>query len=275
MGLQGADVEQLRELSALMRNRADAIEHDVTSAVTAILRRSPWGGSDADGFRSTWMHHSVPHLRAVVSALREAADALARNACEQDTASASSSGVEEMATVAPKSGGDSEPRKGLLGAHRDYLDLAFAEYSRAPGHKDAIPAGWEEVSSAQLGELGIDPKLFGVAGDDFNATLFRSVDGRYVLSFEGTDPKDGRDWATDAAGVVACPPQIKKAVKAAVQVRTCLEEVGVNGDSLIYTGHSLGGEQAAAASIATGSEAVTFNAAGLSAVSYACASTEP
>lgn len=272
MGLYGADVAQLRGLAALLRKEADAIERDVASALATTLRGSTWRGDDADSFRGVWTQRSMPQLRAVAGALREASGVVSRNAQEQDTASAAGSDPGGAPAASSATAGSPRPRQGRYGAHRDDLDLAFAEYSREPGHKGALPDGWDEVSSAELKKLGIDPKVLGVAGDDFNATLFRSVDGRYVLAFEGTDPTDARDWVTDAVGTVLYPSQIQKAVRAAVEVKTRLEKAGVDGSSLTYTGHSLGGEQAAVASVATGSEAVTFNAAGLSRASYGAAS---
>lgn len=287
MGLVGADVAQLRDLAGVMRRNADILERDIVGVIVASLRVSPWAGTDAEHFKQIWTFQSARQIWSAAMRLREAADVLDRNADDQDKASASVSGAIRGRIPAADGGrglgkktatnpeGFTEPRGGAYGLDRDALDLSFAAYDHTvgPTHDNLIPAGWEEVSSTELRKLGVDPRLLGEYGRSFSATLFKDLDGRYVLSFEGTDADLSRileggfdigDIASDAMGTIANTTQVTRAVETALAVKRCLERNGVSTEQLTMTGHSLGGELAAAASIATGSKAVTFNAAGLS-----------
>ena len=69
---------------------------------------------------------------------------------------------------------------------------------------------------------------------------------------------------TDVKGAVATSEQVGQAIQAATTVKQRLMANGVTAGNFSLTGHSLGGELAAAGSIATGAKATTFNAAGLS-----------
>ncbi len=121
------------------------------------------------------------------------------------------------------------------------------------------------MSPAELRSLGIDPKILEDKKTGFHATLFRDDNGRYVLSYEGTDFKDhAGDVVTDVMGAGATSAQVHQAIQAATVIKQRLMANGVTAGNFSLTGHSLGGELAAAGSIATGAKATTFNAAGLS-----------
>lgn len=152
-------------------------------------------------------------------------------------------------------------RPGKEGLIRDKMDLAGRPHPRGDWKE---PPGWHEVSPAELRSLGIDPKILEDKKSGFHATLFRDDNGRYVLSYEGTDFGHGGDVFTDVSGAVATSPQVYQAIQAATTVKQRLMANGVTAGNFSLTGHSLGGELAAAGSIATGSKATTFNAAGLS-----------
>ncbi len=273
MGFYGADIQQLKDLAGTLNKEADRLDFEIVKALSWTLFSSPWDGVDAIEFRAQWTRQIVPALAAAAGTLREAATRLSRNSDEQEKASVvggksedRGKGKGKKTTVNPE--GYTEPRGKKYGHDRDMLDLALAAYYRKEvGHEDALPAGWHEVSSAELNKLGINPAYFGKAGDSFNATLYRSVDGQYALSFEGTDPKDSRDWAVDAAGGILTSHQVVAAMNAATVVKEKLAAQGIGADRLTTTGHSLGGELAAVASMATGCKGVTFNAAGVSGVS--------
>ena len=152
-------------------------------------------------------------------------------------------------------------RPGKEGLIRDKMDLAGRPHPRGDWKE---PPGWHEVRPAELRKLGIDPALLEDKSTGFHATLFRDDNGRYVLSYEGTDFGHGGDVLTDVSGAVGTSLQVHQAIQAATTVKQRLMANGVTAGNFSLTGHSLGGELAAAGSIATGAKATTFNAAGLS-----------
>lgn len=153
-------------------------------------------------------------------------------------------------------------RPGKEGLIRDKMDLADRPHPRGDWKE---PPGWHEVRPAELRKLGIDPTILEDKKTGFHATLFRDDNGRYVLSYEGTDFKDhAGDVVTDAKGAGATSAQVHQAIQSATVIKQRLMANGVTAGNFSLAGHSLGGELAAAGSIATGSKATTFNAAGLS-----------
>jgi len=153
-------------------------------------------------------------------------------------------------------------RPGKEGLIRDKMDLAGRPHPRGDWKE---PPGWHEVRPAELRKLGIDPTIFEDKRTGFHATLFRDDNGRYVLSYDGTyfgDPEG--DVTSDVLGAAGTSPQVRQAIVAATSVKQRLMANGVADGNFSLTGHSLGGELASAGSIATGSRATTFNAAGLS-----------
>ena len=153
-------------------------------------------------------------------------------------------------------------RPGKEGLIRDKMDLAGRPHPRGDWKE---PPGWHEVGPAELRKLGIDPALLDDTNTGFHATLFRDDNGRYVLSYTGTDFGDlTGDVINDIEGAAGISPQVRQAIAAATTVKERLMSQGITDGNFSLTGHSLGGELAAAGSIATGAKATTFDAAGLS-----------
>ncbi len=125
--------------------------------------------------------------------------------------------------------------------YKQLAELSYHVYKRHP-----VGFGpWEPAQHFQNGA--------------FAAELY-SNGSAYVLAFRGTEP-NWADWYTNVAQAAAgplAPTQYQEAVALAQRVGQ-----SVGGAELTMTGHSLGGGLAAAAAIATGRSAVTFNAAGL------------
>ncbi|MEP7044366.1 MAG: Mbeg1-like protein [Dokdonella sp.] len=116
--------------------------------------------------------------------------------------------------------------------------------------------GWTRMDDTQLRAAGIDPASLEDASTGFRAAVYQNADGNHVLAFAGT--REGKDWYADGTQAVGLPTaQYSEAVAAATQAKAAF------GDSLVVTGHSLGGGLASIASVATDSAAVTFNAAGV------------
>lgn len=86
-GFYGADTEQLRSHSELLRNRAQAVSELRDRLQPSVMDESIWRGSDADGFRSTWASQTTALFDQVQEALTQRGGDLETHAEEQDTAS--------------------------------------------------------------------------------------------------------------------------------------------------------------------------------------------
>ena len=122
----------------------------------------------------------------------------------------------------------------------------------------APPAGFRVADAADLARLNIQPEMLERAGSSFRARVYATGEGdgvRYVVAFRGSS--SGEDWRNNfqqAAG--ANSESYAKALAIG-------ERLGRSDASVTITGHSLGGGLASAAAVASGREADTFNAAGL------------
>ena len=272
MASVGADVEQLRALAQLFGDKATSLE-DVVNSINGQLHSAGWVGEDADAFKSDWDSNLTVLVRNVVDSLRERNTSLNQQADEQEKASAvngSISGAKGVGSIAKSGSGGSgsdpyngKPREGEAGRDADYARLAQAAYETG----DPIPDGWRKVDAEELKKLGIDPSELDTA-NGMQATIYQNADGKYVLAFRGTEPsrQAALDIANDVAGGVATSPQVLDAINVSTKLAKA-----VGPENVDFTGHSLGGELASVAAIATGGQAVTFNAAGVSATSEALA----
>src|SRR5574340_1626852 len=91
MALVGADVEALRALARTLTDAAERLD-GTGRAVTGALSQTRWAGNDAERFRADWHQLSRGQLSSAASALREAAQALQRNALEQEQARSAAGG---------------------------------------------------------------------------------------------------------------------------------------------------------------------------------------
>lgn len=139
----------------------------------------------------------------------------------------------------------------------DLAEIASDVYN-ATGAESIGQDGWTRVSDDTLAQAGITPA--GLTGDSgFQAAIYTDGDGRTVVAFAGTDPSSVKDWLNNAQQAFGFDSaQYNQAI--------ALGEKAVDAfgaDNVVFTGHSLGGGLASAASLATGNPAVTFNAAGV------------
>lgn len=137
-----------------------------------------------------------------------------------------------------------------------------ADYSLALLAKDVYaPAtgsvgGFTRLSDAALFSAGIDPASLSNTASGFQAGIY-SNHQQYVLSFAGTN--DIQDWLSNIRQATGYEDvQYNQAVALGKTAKMAF------GDALVITGHSLGGGLAATAALASGTFAVTFNAAGVS-----------
>ena len=122
------------------------------------------------------------------------------------------------------------------------------------------PPGFHVASQAELTDLNLTAEMLERPGaSSFRARVYVTGSGeavRYVIAFRGS--QTGEDWRNNLEqGVGLDAPSYAKALRIG-------REIARSGADVTFTGHSLGGGLASAASIASGREADTFNAAGLS-----------
>jgi len=270
----GADVEQLRALAQLFGDKATSLE-DVVNSINGQLHSAGWVGEDADAFKSDWDSNLTVLVRNVVDSLRERNTSLNQQADEQEKASAvngSISGAKGVGSIAKSGSGGSgsdpyngKPREGEAGRDADYARLAQAAYETG----DPIPDGWRKVDAEELKKLGIDPSELDTESG-MQASVYQNADGKYVLAFRGTElgltVEGAKDVGNDILGGTVTSFQVNDAISLSTKLAKA-----VGRENVDFTGHSLGGELASAAALATGGAAVTFNAAGLSDTSQALA----
>lgn len=86
MAVWGLDVQQVRQLSSQLNQKAGEIE-SVLSTLTSALANTQWEGPDAVSFRNEWSGQHTGALRQVANALRDAGSKAAQNAAAQETTS--------------------------------------------------------------------------------------------------------------------------------------------------------------------------------------------
>ena len=123
-----------------------------------------------------------------------------------------------------------------------------------PAHP--LPAGWSQLSSAQVEQLtGVNPDNMA---SGVHVGVLTDGAGHYVGSFAGAE-----NLFDDAAVVVeevgGNPPQYQMAVQV---MSGLLNNFGAG--NVAATGHSMGGGEAAAGALNNGTTAITFEAQGLS-----------
>jgi hypothetical protein len=147
-----------------------------------------------------------------------------------------------------------------------YHDREVLALSRAIAPGDPVPAGWTRATDAQLAQYGISESDLRPTGDDtgFRAELFipdpavYGPDALPVLQFEGTNFGDLADVNADVAQAMGNDEAF---YNQAIDIATRVNQH--SGGNVIFSGHSLGGGLATAASLATGAPAVVSNPAGV------------
>lgn len=161
--------------------------------------------------------------------------------------------VSDMSAAAPVAANQGVTR-GQQSQQGDYTVALLAKdvYSTTGQGVD----GFSRLSDSALLGAGIDPASLHDSASGFQAGIY-SDNHQYVLAFAGTN--DMRDWLSNVRQATGYDDvQYNQAVAVAKSAKTAF------GDALVIAGHSLGGGLAATAALATGTVAVTFNAAGVS-----------
>ncbi|MGF6481943.1 hypothetical protein [Paraburkholderia sp. JPY419] len=128
-----------------------------------------------------------------------------------------------------------------------------------------VPEGWANRSGDRgfLDRYGLKPKDLKIKGSDFRAQLYEpdaavfGNDMKPALAFKGTEMTSLADWSNDLSQSVDMEsPYYNRAVSIGKNLAFSTEPIDI-------TGHSLGGGLCSAASVASGKECWSFNAAGL------------
>lgn len=167
----------------------------------------------------------------------------------------------------------------VRGTTQQPIDLAMAQmandvYSKpdaagqtnTQSEAELAQAGWHRVQPGDTlrtpdgRSIQLDPAQLTDPSSGFEAAVFQNDKGHVVVAFAGTDPKSPPDLITDAGqGLGLSTRQYEMAARLGVKM------AGIFGtENVAFTGHSLGGGLAATATLASGAQGVTFNAAGLS-----------
>ncbi|MDD2860829.1 MAG: DUF2974 domain-containing protein [Acidiphilium sp.] len=154
-----------------------------------------------------------------------------------------------------------DPDCAQLAHAKDMAQLSTHVYGDDP----SLPDGYRyldpttEDGKNELASLGLTPQRLAPDNSSFRASIYASgpVDNpAYVVAYRGTASLE--DWGQNLLQGVGLP---SSSYKQAIALGNKLLNTEQN---VSFTGHSLGGGLAAAASVITGQPATTFNAAGLS-----------
>ncbi|MFU2083427.1 hypothetical protein ACLQ9N_12660, partial [Gallibacterium anatis] len=115
----------------------------------------------------------------------------------------------------------------------------------------------EEVSDAELVQLGIFPSLLKDKESDFQANIYKKGD-KYFLVYRGTESL--KDIKADLDGSVG---KMNLQFERAKELSETLYKNIPISSKMVITGHSLGGELASIGALATGVPTYTYNSAGL------------
>lgn len=119
-----------------------------------------------------------------------------------------------------------------------------------------LPEGWKEATE----DINIEKERWENESG-FKASLYyNEKENIYILAFAGTE--NLKDWVTDIRQGVGLDDGKRGQYRKAVELARKLQHK-IKKENLVITGHSLGGGLASIASAVTGSNAYTFNAAGL------------
>ena len=142
-----------------------------------------------------------------------------------------------------------KPYEAALMAAYVYGDGNSKSYARSLAKEGWIVSSFN-TSISNESKNGLQGKLFEKTKDGVT---------EYAYAYAGTDINSIADIIADITQVAGLSSQYKMAIDNA---KTLSTEIGDN--ELTFVGHSLGGGEAAAASMATGRAAITFNPAAVS-----------
>lgn len=284
----GADADRLRDIAAQLDDQSTRMTRVGTEAsARLVVLRGAWEGPDLEDFDREW-RVAQRQVEECAARLGAAARHLTAQADEQGETSAQLGGGAGGPAGPPTSPGPSAPGpqappsppppggssfdddvRGTEGQRvdRDLWSLAHHVYGSDNALYDdplmhdgqpGLPPGYTMPTEDEIRALGLDPAQFTDDSSGLQSSLYRTPDGGYVLAFRGSDADELSDWVDNGLQGAGLPArQYTQAMELAAQVNAA------TGGDVTFTGHSLGGGLAAAAAMATGQPAVTFDAAGV------------
>mmetsp|Transcript_11186 Transcript_11186/g.21987 ORF Transcript_11186/g.21987 Transcript_11186/m.21987 type:complete len:323 (+) Transcript_11186:169-1137(+) len=136
------------------------------------------------------------------------------------------------------------------------------------GIADIRRQDFETPDYVRLEDEGSLSDYLGIGDSGFDYTIFKHKETNdLVIAFRGTEPASVRDWILNFKQVFGKSEQYAKAVEVAKAKVAEVDKENKNHGTNVkvsFTGHSLGGGLATACALATGKEAIVFDAAGLS-----------
>ncbi|MEO0501323.1 MAG: Mbeg1-like protein [Pseudomonadota bacterium] len=151
----------------------------------------------------------------------------------------------------------SPPGKGTEQRELDMARLADDVYQT----NATPPPGWRVASEADLKNINLTPADLTISDTGFRARVYVAGSGEntdYVVAFKGTDFSSRIDWINNVRQALGGnSPYYDQAIR--IGRETAFADADIE-----FVGHSLGGGLASAAAIASGFDASTYNAAGLS-----------
>ncbi len=91
MAVWGLDVQQVRQLSSQLSQKAEEIQSALTT-LTSMLANTQWEGPDATAFRNDWSGQHTSALKQVIQALQDASNKASQNASAQEQTSNNANG---------------------------------------------------------------------------------------------------------------------------------------------------------------------------------------
>lgn len=217
-GFYGADTQQLRGHSELLRDRARTLSQLRDRLQPAVMDASIWHGPDAEAFRTEWSARTSPLVDEITAQIARHSSALETHAEEQDTASGlGSGGAHDGRAGGGGGGGGARGREGS--SWWDRLQLGGELWSGAQGIFSTGHDIWRASNIIRDSTRFIDgaQDIFQLAGGTwaygqrmtsafFNAdNAFSSLATRVAGELNipsGAGTRNFFSWADNAAGWV-------------------------------------------------------------------------
>ena len=235
-GIAGSSLHILAKVAA----------HGVTSGAASELQ----GGEFQNGFVSGAASGFVASLDGLDTAFKKAtAGAVVGGTVSEINGGKFSNGAATGAMVALVA---HKTQSAISKKHKGSFDSVADKKS-----KDALANSKDAYNRTDGGKFAKYGISYNDNIDGFGAALYGDEASGFQVAFRGTNgPGDWKANILQSFGFRTS--QYEQAVALAIEVKAVL------GDNVTFVGHSLGGGLAAAAAGATGLNAITFNAAGVS-----------
>ncbi len=273
MAYQGLDPIAVGAAAAGLDASAARLEQTLTAIGRLVDQAAHhWEGQYSQDFASSWRTKLRPSATAAARSLSEHSALLRSQIDEQVQASGGNGAGPALAALRHADGEISGVMAGWTSAGTlgeglelsgaDALGFAKAAYADNPKVED-LPAGWRDLDDKELRRMGLDRADLHRA-NGLDVRIATDGHGHVVVTYAGSIEL-AEDWvqsnATSALSSLGVANRGNGQVEDAVDIAMSVKNA-YGAENMTLVGHSLGGREAAVASVATGARAVTFNAAG-------------